>query len=69
MEFTTDRLKKIKELLEVLPVEELQKFCDGSMNVLVIADVVFQRRFPKEWAAWKNKWDLDYEEPNESNTR
>lgn len=40
-----------------MSLEELQRFCEGSMNALVVVQDQFKKRFPHEWALWANRID------------
>jgi hypothetical protein len=40
-----------------MTVEELQRFCEGSMNALVVVQDQFRKRFPTEYAAWEAQFN------------
>jgi hypothetical protein len=50
-----DALMQLKETLESAQFgpEQLRLFCDGLLNKLVVAQTVFQKRFPAEHAKWE----------------
>lgn len=42
-------LKQLKETLELMSEEELERFYTGMFNILTVADVIFERRFKDSW--------------------
>lgn len=52
-----NRIKVIKEILEQASSDDILKFLDGLMNVMVVAEVVLQRKFPNEHAKWVTKYE------------
>ncbi len=45
-------LAQLRNLLERMSEDELCRFVEGTMNALIVADVILQRRFPDRHKAW-----------------
>jgi len=45
-------------LAGIMDADQLERLLDGQLNVMIIFDHEFQRRFPNEHAAWVAKHDL-----------
>lgn len=45
---------RLERLLEDMTEDEIKDFCDGTLNAAVIAQTVFQRRFPSCYATWEH---------------
>lgn len=50
-------LYKLQTLAMVMSLEELQRFCEGTMNALVVVQDQYRKRFPREWAAWDKQFN------------
>jgi hypothetical protein len=44
---------RLEHILETMSEDEIKEFCDGTLNAAVIAQTVFQRRFPRCYASWE----------------
>lgn len=51
-----DRLLK---LAGVMAADDFTALLESGMTVLVLMEREFERRFPREWAAWTTKVDAD----------
>jgi hypothetical protein len=50
-------LRQLQELAFRMSVEELRRFCEGSMNALVVVQDAFRKRFPDAYAKWNEQFD------------
>ncbi len=57
MKAPTDRraLEQLWDLLETMSCEELERFCEGTMNAIIVAQQVFRDRFPEAWQRYNDK--------------
>lgn len=44
---------RMMRLLGVLTADEMRRFADGTLNILILIDMEFSRRFPEEYRAWQ----------------
>lgn len=45
-------LRELQTLAMTMTREELQRFCEGNMNALIVVQDQFRKRFPREYAEW-----------------
>ena len=50
-----DTIKRLKNLVESMTADELDRFVRGTMNTLIIAEHVFKQRFPELWKKWDDE--------------
>lgn len=50
-------LLELAKLLKAMNADELERFCEGTMNAVVLAQQVFRDRFPNRWQAFNDKID------------
>jgi hypothetical protein len=55
--FTEHKFDTLLRLLGLLNAEEIAVMADSLMNLAVVTDHEFERRFPKEHAKWEQKHD------------
>lgn len=46
-------LKQLYDMAETWDLAQLERFCAGTMNALVVVQQVFRNRFPAEHTAWE----------------
>lgn len=53
--FPSDKqlLKLLHERVMKMPFEDVKRMCEGLMNASVVAQDVFKKRFPVEYAEWE----------------
>lgn len=56
-------LYDVQTLAIRMTLEELKRFCEGSMNALVVVQDQFRKRFPDEYAEWVAQIDADSSKP------
>ncbi len=49
------RPDRMLRVLSLMTAEELERFGDGLLNLYVLLDREFERRFPIEFAAWTKR--------------
>lgn len=59
-------LYDLQTLAMAMTLAELQRFCEGSMNALIVVQDQFRKRFPCEYAEWDAQFNGVGAEPGES---
>lgn len=52
-------LGKLQDIAQQMSLEELIKFCEGTMNMLIVVQDTFQKRFPFQYSEWEKKIDSE----------
>lgn len=47
-----DALFELQTIAMGMSLEDLKRFCEGTMNALIVVQDQFRKRFPREYAAW-----------------
>lgn len=56
---TVPVLDRWLRLAGILTAGQFVRFLDASMNLMIVLEHEFERRFPAECAAWRRKNDLE----------
>lgn len=54
---------EISKMLEGASIEEIERFCRGTLRVTAGAMAVFKRRFPAEFHEWSSQLSKEYKLP------
>ena len=50
-----DTLRELHALMKRMSADELERFCEGQMQAIVVAQDVFRKRFPARWQRFNDK--------------
>lgn len=50
-------LRGLLELCQGMTADEIERFCEGTMNAIIVAQHVFKQRFPEQWQRFNDKID------------
>lgn len=52
---TADRRDRLMRLFGIMDAADMERFGNGLLNIYVMLDREFERRFPVEFAAWQKR--------------
>jgi len=50
-------LFQLQTMAMAMTVEDMKRFCEGTMTALVVVQDQFRKRFPAEWIAWNARFE------------
>jgi len=52
-------LRQLQTVAFAMSLDELQRYCEGTMNALIVVQDAFRKRFPEAYEQWNAQFNDD----------